>query len=323
MDEVSTIETGNVPKTKTMKTSKSGSILRQMKKQRYLLLMLLPGLAYYIIFKYIPIYGIIIAFKKYDFRYGILGSEWVGIKYFAQFIRGPFFIRLVKNTFLLSLNQLFWGFPVPIVFALLLNELKQKRFKKFVQTVSYIPHFISVVIIVGLFKQFLSPTSGIVNTVIKVLGGTPINFFMESEWFRVLFVGSGIWQTFGWSSIIYLAVMTNIPPSLYEAASIDGAGRFKKMWHITLPSMRPTIMILLILRLGRLLTIGFEKVLLMQNPSTYEVSDVISTYVYRAGIQQAQYSFASAVGLMNSLVAVVLILSANKISKKFTETGLW
>ncbi|GMQ59166.1 ABC transporter permease subunit [Vallitalea sediminicola] len=296
---------------------------KKIKKQKYLLLLLLPGLLYYIIFRYIPMYGVLIAFKKYDFRLGIWGSPWVGLKYFEQFVFGPYFWRLVKNTFLLSFYDLIFGFPIPIIFALLLNEIKSKKFKSTVQTISYLPHFISVVIVVGLLKTMLSPNGGAINNIIEFLGGQQINFFMEKNWFRTLYVSSGIWQGFGWGSIIYLATMAGINPQLYEAARMDGAGRFKCMWHVTLPGIKPTIVVLLILRLGRILSVGFEKVILMYNPKIYETADIISTYVYRYGILKANYSFGTAVGLMNSLVALMLIVITNKISKKVSDTSLW
>ena len=305
------------------KKKQNKNFLKKVKQQKYLLILLFPCLLYYAIFKYIPMYGIIIAFKKYDFRYGILGSPWVGFEYFKQFIQGPYFFRLVRNTFLLSFYDLIWGFPIPIIFALLLNEIQNKKFKKAVQSISYLPHFISIVIVVGLLKQMTSPTSGIINLMIQRFGGQPINFFMNKEWFRTLYIASGIWQNFGWGAIIYIASISSIDPQLYEAAQMDGAGRFRCMWHITLPGISPTIVILLILRLGRLLDVGFEKVLLMYSPGIYETADIISTYIYRAGIQQANYSLGTAVGLMNSIIAFVLIVIANKISQKVSETSLW
>lgn len=267
--------------------------------------------------------GVVIAFKKYDFRYGVFGSPWVGLEYFRQFVAGPYFLRLVRNTFLLSIYDLIWGFPIPIIFALLLNEIQSAKFKKTIQTISYLPHFISVVIVVGLLKQMFSPTTGIINAMLMGIGVEPVNFFMEKHWFRTLYIGSGIWQGFGWSAIIYIASIASIDQEIYEAAQIDGAGRFRCMWHVTLPGIRPTIIILLILRLGNILDIGYEKVLLMYSPGIYETADIISTYIYRAGIQQANYSLGTAVGLMNSVVSFVLIIITNKISQKVSEVGLW
>lgn len=302
--------------------TKSG-LWKQIKSQRYLLLLLLPGLIYYAIFRYYPMYGATIAFKKFDFRAGIMGSEWVGLKYFEQFVTGPYFWRLVKNTFAISFLDLIFSFPAPIIFAILLNEVRSKKYKKVVQTVSYLPHFISTVILVGLMKTMFSPNGGVINNIIGMFGAEPINFFMEKSWFRTLYVGSGIWQGFGWGSIIYLAAIAGIDTQLYEAAHMDGAGRFRCMWNITLPSIRPTIVIMLIMRLGRLLSVGFEKIILMYSPATYEVSDVISSYVYRYGILNANYSFGAAVDLMNSVVALVLIVVTNMISRKLSDTSLW
>lgn len=305
------------------RVSTKSNTWKQIKTQRYLLLLLLPGLIYYAIFRYYPMYGTVIAFKDFDFRAGILGSDWVGLKFFKQFVTGPYFFRLVKNTFVISFLDLLFSFPAPIIFALLLNEVRAKKYKKVVQTVSYLPHFISVVILVGLMKTMFSPNGGVINNIIELFGGESINFFMEKGWFRPLYVGSGIWQGFGWGSIIYLASIAGIDTQLYEAAHIDGAGRFRCMWNITLPSIRPTIVIMLIMRLGRLLSVGFEKIILMYSPATYEVSDVVSSYVYRYGILKANYSFGAAVDLMNSLVALVLIVVTNKISQKLSDTSLW
>ncbi len=317
--------------TKTKKGGETGlnnlntraNFLRRVKAQRYLFLLMLPGLIYYIVFKYAPMYGAIIAFKDFQPRDGILGSPWAGLKYFKQFVEGPYFWRLVKNTFLLSFYDLVFNFPVPIIFALLLNEVRCKRYKKTVQTISYLPHFISVVIVVGLMRTMFSPNGGVVNNILAAFGVDPINFFSEKAWFRTLYVGSGVWQSFGWGSIIYLASMAGIDPGLYEAARLDGAGRFRCMWNITLPAIRPTIIILFIMRLGKLLSVGFEKVILMYGPATYEVSDLISTYVYRYGILKSNYSFGAAVDLMNSVVALVLIVVANKICQKVSDTSLW
>lgn len=303
---------------------KKKSVWATISEQRYLMVLLIPALLYYLIFKYVPMYGLVIAFKDYDFMSGIFGSPWVGVKYFAEFIQGPYFWRILRNTFKISLTNLIFGFPLPIIFALFLNELKNQRLKKLTQTISYLPHFLSVVVIVGLMKQLFSPTSGIVNTVItSFTNGESINFFMEEQFFIPLYVGSGIWQDMGYNAIIYIAAIAGIDPGLYEAASIDGAGRFRKIWNITLPSILPTISILLILKLGSLLEVGYEKILLMYNPNIYEVSDVISTYVYRSGIQSANYSFGAAVGLMNSIVALILIVVSNKASNKLSGNGLW
>lgn len=285
--------------------------------------MLLPCLAYYIIFHYIPMYGVVIAFKNYSLRLGIFGSPWVGMKHFQSFFSYPFLWRLIRNTFLLSLYSLVWGFPMPIIFALLLNEVRNVRYKKVVQTISYLPHFISTVSVVGMLMMILSPQSGIVNNMLKILGRDTIYFFAETKWFRTIFVGSGIWQNIGWDAIIYIAALSAIDQELFEAAVIDGANRFQQIFHITIPSIRPTIAILLIMRMGGLMSGGGEKALLMQQPITYEVSDVISTYVYRRGLVEADFSFGAAVGLFNSVVNIFFIITANSIARRLGETSLW
>lgn len=298
-------------------------LIRRIKDQRYLLLMLLPGLIYYIVLRWGPMFGMVIAFQRFNASSGILGSPWVGLKNFQDFFNSPFALRVVRNTFSLCLLQLVFSFPLPIIFSLLLNELSSDRFKKTVQVVSYLPHFISVVIMMGLLKQLLSPTSGIVNKIIVDLGGTPINFFMEKGWFRPLYILSGIWQELGWNAILYLSAISNVDPQLYEAAKIDGSGRFGCMWHVTLPGILPTVVIVFLLNLGSMLNIGYEKVLLMYTPATYEVADVISTFVYRSGLSQANYSFGSAVDLMNAIVSLSLVSASNWLSRKLTETSLW
>lgn len=292
-------------------------------RQKYLFLMLLPCLLWYVIFHYVPMYGLIIAFKEYDFMAGILGSQWVGLQYFKQFFENPYLWRILKNTFVISINSLVWGFPVPIIFALLLNELGSLKYKKIVQTVTYLPHFISVVIMVGLLKQLTSPTTGVINAAVTALGSEPINFFMEKSWFVPLYVLSGIWSDFGWGAIVYIAAIAGISPELYEAATVDGAGRFRRVWHITIPGIMPTVIVLFILRMGNVLNVGYEKILLMYNEGIYETADVISTYVYRNGIRNANYSFGTAVGLLNSVVALILIVITNYISNKVSDVGLW
>lgn len=306
-----------------IKVGKSIKLRKRWNEQKYLFFMILPCLAYYFIFHYMPMYGVIIAFKKFDMVKGIMGSSWVGLDNFVRFFEGPYAFRLIKNTLLLSIYNLIFYFPIPIIFALFLNEVKNKWFKKAVQTVSYLPHFVSVVIVVGMLQSMLSPSTGIINRVITSLGGESINFFMQPEWFRTLYISSTIWQEFGWGSIIYLAALSSVDAGLYEAAHLDGAGRFRCMWHITLPAISPTIITLLILKVGNLLTVGYEKVIMMYNPGIYETADIISSYVYRVGVSQANYSFGTAVGLMNSIVSMILILITNTVSKKLTETSLW
>ncbi|MBP1990748.1 putative aldouronate transport system permease protein [Paenibacillus eucommiae] len=264
-----------------------------------------------------------IAFKDFHPIKGILGSPWIGFGNFEQFFNSIYFWRLMKNTILLSLYSLLWGFPVPILFALLLNELREGLFKKSVQTISYLPHFISIVVVVGMIVNFTSIQSGVINQMLAWFGVQPISFLSEPGWFRTIFVSSSIWQGFGWGSIIYLAAISGIDQQLYEAAEIDGASRWRKMWHITLPCLVPTIVILLILNAGSLMEVGYEKIILLYNPTTYETADVISTFVYRQGIEKADYSYSAAIGLFNNIINMILLLSVNRISKKMTETSLW
>jgi putative aldouronate transport system permease protein len=298
-------------------------MLRLIVRDKYLLLLISPVLVYYIIFHYIPMYGVVIAFKDFRPVEGILGSSWVGLKHFEQFFQSIYFGRLVKNTLLLSLYSLFWGFPVPILFALLLNELKDRLFKRAVQTISYLPHFISIVVISGMIVTFTHPVDGIVNLLLQKLGIPPISFLNEAGWFRTIFISSGVWQQFGWGSIIYLAAIAGINPQLYEAAEMDGARRRHKILHITLPGILPTIIILFILNVGNLMDVGFEKVLLLYSPITYETADVIGTFVYRRGIVSADFSFAAAVNLFNNIINIILLVTVNQISRRVSDTSLW
>lgn len=298
-------------------------VLKHAQRDKFLLLLFMPVFIYYIIFHYIPMYGVIIAFKDYLPGQGFMESEWVGLKWFKQFFGSFYFKRLIRNTFLLSLYDLLWGFPVPIIFALMLNEVKDGWFKRTTQTVSYLPHFISVVVVVGMLFNFLSPTSGIVNKFVMMLGREPISFLNDPKWFRTIYVISSVWQSFGWNSIVYLAAITSIDPQLYEAAKIDGCNRLQQILYITIPGILPTVIILLILRVGSLLNVGYQKIILMYNPATYEVADVISTYVYRRGILGAEYSFAAAVGLFNSVVNFVFLWITNRLSKKTADISLW
>lgn len=298
------------------------TLFKHLNRDKYLILLLVPAVLYYIVFCYVPMYGAVIAFKDFVPTKGILGSEWVGFKWFDQFFNSVYFARLLINTFLLSVYSILWGFPIPILFALMLNEIKDGLFKRFTQTVSYLPHFISIVVVVGLMVNMLSPT-GVVTGFIKGLTGYEFNFLSDPNWFRTLYVSSGVWQSFGWNSIIYLAAISSIDVSQYEAARVDGATRLQQMIHITLPGILPTVIILLILNAGNILNVGFEKIILMYSPATYETADVISTYVYRAGLLQAQYSFATAVGLFNSVANFLILIVVNWISRKRTETSLW
>ncbi|MBO9606081.1 MAG: sugar ABC transporter permease [Paenibacillaceae bacterium] len=268
-------------------------------------------------------FGIVIAFKNYSVYRGVWNSEWVGLKYFRLFFASPDFWPLLRNTFLLGLYKLVFGFPAPIVFALLLNEVRRRTFKRFIQTVSYLPHFISNVVVAGMVLLFLSPTNGIVNEIIHSLGFEPVNFMNRPELFRSIYVASDIWQHLGWEAIIYLAALASIDPQLYEAAEMDGAGRWRKMWHVTLPGIAPAIFILGILNIGHVLEIGFEKVYLLYSPATYPTADIIQTYVYRLGITSASYSYASAIGIFLSVISFVFIVAANQLARKTGQTSLW
>lgn len=296
---------------------------KRIYKSRYLLLMFLPCLLYYIIFKYAPMFGIAISFQDYNLFRGMRGSEWVGLKYYRMFFANPDFFMLLRNTFLLGFYNLVFGFPAPIVLALLLNEVTRNVFKRFVQTVSYLPHFISTVVVAGMVTMFLSPSSGIINAILIRLGLEPVNFLMNPSYFRTIYVTSDIWQHVGWETIIFLAALTTIDPQLYEAARIDGANRWQQTLHVTLPGMAPTIIILLILNVGRVLEVGFEKVFLLYNPATYETADVIGTYVYRTGIISGNYSYATAIDLFTGLISLVMIFGANLVSRKISDTSLW
>ncbi|WP_248924387.1 ABC transporter permease [Paenibacillus hamazuiensis] len=277
---------------------------------------------YYVIFHYWPMYGISIAFKDYNIVKGISGSPWVGLQHFEKFLKDPYFWKLVRNTLLINVYELIWAFPAPIVLALMLNEVKNQLFRRVVQSISYLPHFISTVVVCGMIVNFLS-TDGLINQVVQWFGHEPVKFLMMPEWFRTIFVASGIWQNVGWGSIIYLAALTAVDVELYDAAKIDGANRWQQLLSITLPGIAPTISIMLILNLGRLMSIGFEKIILLYNGSTYETADVISTFVYRRGLLGSDFSYATAVELFQAAVGLVLLYGANRASKKISQTGLW
>ncbi|MDQ0896741.1 MULTISPECIES: sugar ABC transporter permease [unclassified Paenibacillus] len=297
-------------------------ILIDIRKNKLLYVMLCPVLLYYVIFHYGPMYGAIIAFKDFSPRLGIWGSDWVGFEHFQAFFTGPYFWRTIKNTILISFYQLLFGFPAPIVLALLLNEVRHALFKRTVQTITYMPHFISLVVICGIIKDF-TVSDGVMNDIIVFFGGERTTFLLEPSFFRSVYVTSGVWQHIGWGTIIFLAALTGIDQEQYEAAKIDGAGRWKQMTNVTLPGLMPTIIILLILEVGRMMNIGFEKIILLYNPGTYETADVISSYVYRVGLQDFNYSFSSAVGLFNSVINFILLICSNWLSRKFNDTSLW
>lgn len=298
------------------------AVIADFKKNRCVYLMVLPVLLYYIIFCYVPMYGAVIAFKEFDPAAGIMGSPWVGLKHFNDFFQSYYFWRIIKNTIVISVNNLLFGFPAPIILALLINELRIKVFAKTVQTLTYLPHFISLVVVCGIIKDFTA-SDGIINYIIGFFGVQTSNMLNNAKLFVPIYVISDIWQGVGWGSIIYLAALTGIDSQIYEASKIDGAGRWKQTLHITLPGIAPTIIIMLILRMGNMLNVGYEKIILLYSPLIYDTADVISTFVYRKGLQEYNFSFSTAVGLFNSVINFILLITTNWISKKMNETSLW
>ncbi|WP_135557108.1 ABC transporter permease [Paenibacillus cymbidii] len=282
----------------------------------------LPAVLYFVVFHYLPLYGVQIAFKNFVATQGIWGSKWVGFDHFETFFHSYYFWILIRNTVLISAYQLLL-FPVPIIVALSLNELKNGLFKQLVQTVTYAPHFISVVVMSGMILAFLSPSAGIVNKLLGWVGFGPIGFLSEPGWFKTVYVFSGEWQSMGWGAIIYLAALAGVNPDLHEAATMDGANRLQRIWHINLPGIMPTIVILFILNMGSFMALGFEKILLLQNPLNMEASDVIQTYVYRNGLLQGRYSFSAAVGLFNSAINLVILVTANQVARRLNQASLW
>ena len=292
-------------------------------RYRYLYLFFaLPLLLYYIVFKYVPLYGLQIAFKDYRITRTIWECPWVGFEHFQDFFSSIYFFRTLKNTLIISCLNLVFGFPAPIIFALLLNEVQNSKFKKIVQTVTYLPHFVSTVVICGLIVSF-SAKDGLFNDIIELFGGTRSDLLMSKEAFRPIYIASGIWSGFGWGSIIYLSALSSVDQEQYEAAYIDGAKRFQRMIYITLPGSLPTIVIKLIMEVGSLMSVGHEKILLLYSPLTYEVADVISTYVYRKGLVDNDYSYSTAVGLFNSVINIILLVFTNTVSRRLTDTSLW
>ena len=285
--------------------------------------MFIPVIAYYLIFKYAPMYGIVLAFKDYSIRKGILGSPWVGFTVFEELFATHTFVRAFRNTVIISLLRWVFGFPMPIILALMLNELKNLRFKKTMQTISYLPHFLSWIILTGLFTQLLSPTNGPINYIISLLGGKPIYFLADNAWFRSTMVITGIWKEIGWGSIVYLATIAGIDTELYEAAECDGATRWQKMFRITLPLMKPTIVILLIMNCGSILEAGFDQIFNFYNSAVYETGDIIDTYVYRRGIGDMEYSISTAVSIIKNVIGFILVTGTNFIAKRLGEGGIW
>ncbi|MBQ4515589.1 MAG: sugar ABC transporter permease [Clostridia bacterium] len=309
---------GTLPKKNTLGVR----IGKEWRENYELYIMFLPALVYYLIFSYKPMYGALMAFQNYAPAKGIWGSDWVGFKHFIDFFKSYYFVRVIRNTVTISVNSILFGFTTPIILALLINELQNMKMKRLVQTVSYLPHFISTVVICGMIKKFTLDT-GIINDIIALFGGERVTFLNKPEYFVPVYIISDIWQGVGWGSIIYLAALSGISQELYEAAMIDGAGRWRQTIHVTIPGILPTIITMLILRMGRILSVGYEKIILLYNPMTMETADIISSFVYRKGLQEQNLSFSTAVGLFNSAINLTLLMITNKISKKVNDTALW
>lgn len=302
--------------------SRMEEIKKDFKVNKSLYVLLAPVVIFYIIFAYGPMYGALIAFKDYSPGLGVLGSPWVGLKHFINFFNSPSFGTILRNTLHISITSMLFGFPAPIILALMLNELRNRKFSKIVQNASYLPHFISLVVVCGLIKDFTRDT-GIITYLLLPFGVPQVSMLNYPQYFVPIYVASGVWQEVGWGSIIYLAALTGVDGSLYEAATIDGAGKWKQLWHVTIPGILPTVVIMFILRTGNILNVGYEKLILLYNDATLEVADVISTYVYRKGILEHNWSFSTAVNMFNSVVNLIFLLSANAISRKTNETSLW
>ena len=300
-----------------------GRFLKNLRKYWQYYILLLPALAYFLIFCYGPMYGAQIAFRNFNARDGITGSAWVGFAHFERFFRSPYFGILLRNTFVISIYGLLAGFPLPILLALSLNELKGTKVKKLAQTDTYAPYFISTVVMCGMLIAFLNPNTGIINKLIAALGGEPVPFLSEAALFPSIYVWSGVWQGTGWGSVIYFAALSGVDPQLLEAATLDGATRWQKIWYVNLPALMPTIVIMLIMNCGSLLSVGYEKAFLLQNALNLETSEVISTYVYKTGLVSAQYSFSTAIGLFNSVVNLILLVTVNAVSRRIGENSLW
>lgn len=297
-------------------------LIKDVKKHYLVYIMAIPMIAYYVLFHYMPMYGAVIAFKDYSPALGVSNSPWVGFENFISFFKSVYFVRLVRNTLTINIKLLIFGFPLPILFAILLNEIRSRSFLKAVQTISYLPHFISTMVLCGIIVDFCA-RDGIITQLVTLFGGQNSNLLLQAENYQKIYVISDIWQTLGWNSIIFYAAVTGIDQQLYEAADIDGANRFQKMLHVTLPGIKQTVVIMLILRIGQMMSMGYEKTILLYNPNTYETADVISTYVYRKGLMDFDYSYSTAVGLFNSVINFLMLVFANKLSKKLNDTSLW
>lgn len=302
---------------------KANKFVKNFKRDFSLWLFVLPGMIITFIFSYIPLYGVQIAFRNYNAKLGFFGSKWVGLDHFIRFFESPYFLTTIKNTFVLSIYSLIAGFPIPILLALLLNSFRHKRYRKVIQTVTYAPNFISTVVMCGMLLLFLSPSMGFVNHIIRMFGGDPVNFMAEKNFWRHIYVWSGVWQGMGWSSVIYFAALSSVSPELHEAALMDGASKFQIVRYIDFPSIIPTATILLILSCGSILSVGFEKVFLLQNDLNLSVSQVISTYVYKVGLIDNNVSYSSAIGLFNSAINAVLLILVNKIADKMSGISIW
>ena len=308
------VSTGQRPGSRTWK---------RIWKYRYIYLFLLPAVIWFIAFAYTPMVGLLLAFKDFKYNMGILGSPWVGLKYFKNFLSDPMFFRVIRNTLKISLLKMAFGFPAPIILALMINEVKNGKFKKTAQTVSYLPYFVSWVVVITMLSKFLSPTNGLINDIRVQRGLEPVYYQGKPNLFYPLVVLTDIWKNIGWNSIIYLSALTGIDPGLYEAAEIEGAGRWAKTWHITLPGIRPTIGILFIMNLGGILNAGYEQILLMQTPPVMDVAEVLDTYVLQRGLKMNQFGYATAIGLFSSAISLILVVVTNYISRKTTEVSLW
>jgi putative aldouronate transport system permease protein len=297
--------------------------LRRIKRNKLIYLMILPGLIYFILYKYVPMYGLIIAFMDYKPYLGVTGSPWVGLTHFERLFNEPMFWTIFRNTIVLFLLNLVFYFPVPIILSLMLNEVRKMWFKRSVQTLIYIPHFMSWVIIVSIVYVMLTMDGGIVNELLVLFGFKEINFLMNPDWFRPIYIINTIWREAGWGTIIYLAAISSVDPQLYEAARIDGANRFRQMWHVTLPAIRSVIVVLLILKIGDVLELGFEHVYLLLNAMNRQVAEIFDTYVYTTGLRQGQFSYSTAVGAFKSVVGLILVVLANRLAKKFGEEGVY
>ncbi len=302
---------------------KRARLWRDIKRAKYLYIMIAPIVVYLIVCKYLPMGGIVIAFKDFKLGRGIIGSEWVGLKNFQELFRSPDFKLILRNSIMLNVYLVVFTFPIPVILALLLNELRAPRFKRVIQSILYLPHFLSWVVLAGILIAMLSPSSGVVNRIIMFFGGEPIYFMADKTWWVVTFVVSSVWKEAGWGTIIFLAAISGIDMEQYEAARIDGANRFQQVWHITLPAILPTVSIMLILRMGSMMDVGFEHVFMLQNSYVRSVSDVFSVYVYRIGIERLRFSYTSAIGLFQSVVNLIILLGTNFLAKKVSETSLF